>query len=138
MVTMSKTTEMVFVPTPGMGHVVSTVELAKLILGINHIISISIFILNIPNHSPKINAYVDSQSRDSPYPTRLTFVTLPPVSNPSTTPTHFSSLIHLHKPLVKQAVEDRVRAGFPKPVGFVVDKFCSEMADIANEMHVPT
>ncbi|KAK9678157.1 hypothetical protein RND81_11G191700 [Saponaria officinalis] len=141
MVTMSKTTEMAFVPTPGMGHVVSTVELAKLILGTNHIISISIFILNIPNHSPKINAYVDSRSRDNPYPTRLTFVTLPPVSNSpdlSTTPTHFSSLIHLHKPLVKQAVEDRVRARFPKPVGFVVDMFCSEMADIANEMHVPT
>nr|BAD52004.1 UDP-glucose:flavonol 3-O-glucosyltransferase [Dianthus caryophyllus] len=50
----------------------------------------------------------------------------------------FSSVIHLHKPIVKQAIEDLVRDGLFKPVGFVVDMFCAEMVDLANEMNVPT
>ncbi|KAL9246029.1 hypothetical protein vseg_019614 [Gypsophila vaccaria] len=138
---MTKTAELVFVPTPGMGHILSTVQFAKLILHSNNSISISILLLNIPSHnSSKLTAYVDSQSRDNPYPTRLTFLTLPPLSNPpDPSPSrHFSSVIHLHKPLVKEAVAGRVRAGFPKPVGFVVDFFCTDMVDVANEMNVPT
>ncbi|KAL9246031.1 hypothetical protein vseg_019615 [Gypsophila vaccaria] len=132
--------ELVFVPTPGTGHLLSTVQLAKLILHSNHLVSISVYIINFPLHSSKVDAYIDSQSRDNPYPTRLTFITLPPLSNPPdpSTPNHFSSVIDLHKPLVKQAVEGRVRAGLPKPAGFVLDIFCTGMADIADELNVPT
>ncbi|KAK9678154.1 hypothetical protein RND81_11G191500 [Saponaria officinalis] len=137
--TTTLTRELVFVPTPGMGHIVSTLQLAKLILTSNPLISISIYVINLPMHASKVNAYVDSQSRDNPYPTRLTFVTLPPLLNPPdpSIPNHFDIIIDLLKPLIKQAVEDQVRAGLPKPAGFVLDMFCTEMLDIANEMNVP-
>ncbi|KAK9678158.1 hypothetical protein RND81_11G191800 [Saponaria officinalis] len=133
------TQELVFVPTPGMGHIVSTLQLAKLILTSNPLISIYIYVISLPVHASKVSAYVDSQSRDNPYPTRLTFVTLPPLLNPPdpSSPTNFVTIIDLHKPLIKQAVEDRVRAGLPKPVGFVLDMFCTGMLDIAKEMNVP-
>ncbi|KAL9246037.1 hypothetical protein vseg_019621 [Gypsophila vaccaria] len=132
--------ELVFVPTPGMGHIVSTVQLAKLVLNLNPRIAISIYVIHFPMHASKVNAYIDSHSRDNPYPTRLTFITLPPLPNPPdpSTPSLFAAIIELHKPVIKQAVEGRVRAGFPKPVGFVLDMFCAGMADIANELNVPT
>ncbi|KAL9246033.1 hypothetical protein vseg_019617 [Gypsophila vaccaria] len=132
--------ELVFVPIPVMSHLLSTVQLAKLILHSNHLVSISVYIINFPLHSSKVNAYIDSQSRDSTYPTRLTFITLPPLSNPPdpSTTNVFVTIIELSTPLIKQAVEGRVQAGLPKPAGFVLDMFCSGMADIASELNVPT
>ncbi|KAL9246032.1 hypothetical protein vseg_019616 [Gypsophila vaccaria] len=133
---MSHTRELIFIPNSGMGHIISTLQLAKLVLNKNPHITISIYIVNFPMHSSKVNAYVDSHSRDNPYPTRLTFITLPP-PDPST-PKQFSSVIDLHRHQVKHALEGRARAGFPKPAGFVLDMFCIDMADIAEELNVPT
>nr|BAF75886.1 tetrahydroxychalcone 2'-glucosyltransferase [Dianthus caryophyllus]BBD75333.1 chalcononaringenin 2'-O-glucosyltransferase [Dianthus caryophyllus] len=132
--------ELVFIPTPAVGHIISTVQLAKLILNKNDLIFVSIYVINFSMHSSKVNAYIDSQSRDNPYPTRLTFVSLPllPDMFDPFSPTQFTAAIDLHKPFVKQAVEDRVRDGLPKPVGFVLDMFCTSMADIANELSVPS
>nr|BAF75880.1 glucosyltransferase [Dianthus caryophyllus] len=137
---MSSSTELVIVPAPGMGHLVSTVQLAKVILKKYDFISISIFIINLPMHSDKISSYVDSQSRDNPYPTRLLFTTLPPVTITSdpTSLGFFTDFIKLHKPLVKRAVEERVELGSPKPAGFVLDMFCTTMVDVANELGIPS
>ncbi|KAL9229426.1 hypothetical protein vseg_004892 [Gypsophila vaccaria] len=134
------TSELVIIPAPGMGHLVSILQLAKLLLRRNQQISVSILIIDLPIHSAKITSYVDSQSRDNPYPTRLTFVTLPPASSipDPTSPYFFFEVIELHKPLVKRAVEDRVNNGSGKPVGFVLDMFCTNMVDVANEFGVPS
>ncbi|XP_074278828.1 anthocyanidin 3-O-glucosyltransferase 2-like [Silene latifolia] len=137
---MSKTSELVFVPAPGMGHMPPAVKLAKLILQRNQHISISIHVINVTCDASKTNAYVESQLRDNLYPNRLTFVTFPPLSNlpDLSVPLSFVTVIDRHKPLIMQAVEDRVQAGFPKPVGFVVDMFCCGiMLDIGNVMDVP-
>ncbi|KAL9246017.1 hypothetical protein vseg_019601 [Gypsophila vaccaria] len=135
------TPELVFIPAPGMGHIPSTVELAKLLLTRNDLISVSIHIIELPNHASKIQAYVDTQSRLNPYPDRLTFVTYPPQydpTDPCTSLESIFSLIRAHQPLVKQAVEARVRDGLGNPVGFVLDMFCSGMADIARNLNVPS
>ncbi|KNA16682.1 hypothetical protein SOVF_086920 [Spinacia oleracea] len=133
--------ELVFIPTPGMGHLLSAVEVAKLIIRRDHRLSILILITNMPMTSSMVNDYIESQSRDNPYPTRLTFVTLPPLSNPPdpTSPSFFFDLINLQKPLVKQAVEDRARAGSSDLVGFVLDLFCLTMMDVATDyFNVPS
>ncbi|KAL2905714.1 UDP-glycosyltransferase 71A15 [Bienertia sinuspersici] len=85
-----------------------------------------------------IDSFIDTQSRDSPYPERLTFSTLPPVSNPPdvSSPVFFQTIVALNKPLVKFAVEGRVQAG--STVGFVLDMFCSGMVDVADELNVPS
>ncbi|XP_074278829.1 putative UDP-glucose flavonoid 3-O-glucosyltransferase 3 [Silene latifolia] len=46
--------------------------------------------------------------------------------------------MELYKPIVKQAVEDRIRDGFPKPIGFVFDMLYTTMVDVANELGVPS
>ena len=55
-------TELVIVPAPAMGHLLSTVEVAKLILQRDHRISVVILIINRHLDDTLINAYVDSQS----------------------------------------------------------------------------
>ncbi|KAK9669906.1 hypothetical protein RND81_13G163000 [Saponaria officinalis] len=137
---MSDTRELVIVAAPGVGHLVSILKLAKLLLQKYDFISISILIIDLPIHSAKLTSYVDIQSRDNPYPTRLSFLTLPPVTitaDPSS-PGNFLKFIEGHKPLVKRAVEDRVKNGSPKPVGFIFDMFCTTMEDIANQLGIPS
>ncbi|XP_074275226.1 anthocyanidin 3-O-glucosyltransferase 2-like [Silene latifolia] len=134
-------TELVVVPAPGMTHMLSTVELAKLILKTNQLITISIHIINLPGSgdAPKVNTYLESQLRDNPYPTRLIFITFPPLSDPTVSSVGFSfiTVIEHHKPLIKQAIEDRIKIGFPKPAAFVADMFCCGiMLDIGNSMLV--
>uniref|UniRef100_A0A803KW27 Glycosyltransferase n=2 Tax=Chenopodium quinoa TaxID=63459 RepID=A0A803KW27_CHEQI len=121
-----------------MGHLLSAVELAKRILDRDHRISILILILNIPMNSQMLNSFINSQSRDNHYPTRLTFSSLPPLSNPPdpTSPNYFQTLISLHKPLVKTAVEDKVKAG--SLAGFVLDMFCTTMIEVADHFMVPS
>lgn len=134
--------ELVFVPTPGMGHLLSSVELAKLIIRRDPRMSILILIINVPMSSSMINDFVEAQTRDNPYPDRLTFLTLPPISNlpdPSSS-NFFHTLIALHKPLVKQAVEDRIHAvgSSVEIVGFILDMFCTIMIDVAADFMVPS
>lgn len=132
--------ELVIVPTPGMGHLLSTVEVAKLIVARDHRISIVILIINFPFDFSAVNAYVDSQSRDADPDGRLTFIPLPSLSNlpDLTSRNSFSTFIELYKPHVKQTILDRVQSGSPKPTAFVLDMFCATMVDVANELHIPT
>nr|AAL57240.1 betanidin 6-O-glucosyltransferase [Cleretum bellidiforme] len=132
--------ELVLVPTPGMGHLLSAVELSKLIIRRENRISVLILILSFPFDSGLVNAYVDFQSRDPDNSGSLTFITLPPLSNipDCTSSTFFTTVIELHKPNVKQVVEERVRSGSPKPAGFVIDMLCPAMMDVAEELEVPS
>lgn len=40
--------ELLFIPSPGMGHLVSTVEMAKQLVGRDHRLSITVLIMKIP------------------------------------------------------------------------------------------
>ncbi|XP_074293925.1 anthocyanidin 3-O-glucosyltransferase 2-like [Silene latifolia] len=132
--------ELVFIPSPGVGHLISTVQLAKLLLETNQSLSITILVIKLPIHASKLDAFVESESRNNPYSTRLVFVTLPTPTNSlePTSPAFFTAVIDLHKPLVKELVDERVRVGSPKPAGFVLDMFCTTFVDIAEELGVPS
>ncbi|XP_074270480.1 anthocyanidin 3-O-glucosyltransferase 2-like [Silene latifolia] len=129
-------TELVFVPTSAMGHLLSTIEFAKLIVQTNPNISILFLIYHFGVNEPtKINTYIESQSREVD-PNKITFITLPPLSNlpdPSD-PYYFATVIKLQNPLVKKAVQDRQS----KPAAFILDLMNVFMIDIANELHIPS
>ncbi|KAL2905731.1 UDP-glucose flavonoid 3-O-glucosyltransferase 6 [Bienertia sinuspersici] len=119
-----------------MGHLLSTIEFAKLIIKHNPNISILVIIFDIPAFSiTAVESYIDSQSRELDT-NRFTFMTLPPLSNPPdpSSPTFFRAVIDLQKPLVEQALAARST----KPAAFVVDMLCVTMIDIANELGVPS
>ncbi|XP_074293926.1 anthocyanidin 3-O-glucosyltransferase 2-like [Silene latifolia] len=129
-------TELVIVPTPGMGHLLSTVEFAKLIVRTNLNISIVVLIYHIEiNESTKIQSYIDSQSLEVD-PTQIVFITLPPLSNPpdSSDPNFLGTVILRQNSLVKKAVQDR----HSKPAAFVLDLINVSMIDIAKELHIPS
>ncbi|KAL2905717.1 UDP-glucose flavonoid 3-O-glucosyltransferase 6 [Bienertia sinuspersici] len=131
--------ELVFVPTPGVGHLVSTIELAKLILQHEHRISILVLIMKVPFMSTSmLDSFINTQSRDNPYPERFTFSTLPPVSNPPdvSSPVFFQTIVALNKSLVKEAIEGQGQTR--SLVGFVLDLFCLGMVDVAAELNVPS
>ncbi|RVW82190.1 UDP-glucose flavonoid 3-O-glucosyltransferase 6 [Vitis vinifera] len=66
-----KQTELVFIPSPGIGHLAATVEIAKLLTQRDPRFSITIFIIKFPFWSDDISMTSDSDS--------IRYLTLPPV-----------------------------------------------------------
>ncbi|KAL9229423.1 hypothetical protein vseg_004889 [Gypsophila vaccaria] len=130
-------TELVLVPTPGMGHLLSMVEFAKRVTETTPDISIVVVIYHMSMFEPsKIKSYIHSQSTLLD-PTRITFITLPPLSDPPADPSDpscFMTMIQLQNTLLKQAVQDR----HAKPIAFVLDLVNVSMVDVANEFGVPS
>ncbi|KAL6976021.1 hydroquinone glucosyltransferase [Sarracenia purpurea var. burkii] len=132
----TKMVELVFIPTPLTGHLVSTVEMAKLLVDRNHRLSITILIMRLPFDS-KISSYTLSEPR-------LKFVNLPQdestaelISNGADL---LSKFVNWNKNHVRNAVLEMIGrfSESTRLVGFVIDMLCTPMIDVANEFKVPT
>nr|GLL47772.1 anthocyanidin 3-O-glucosyltransferase 2-like [Ipomoea trifida] len=143
---MEEAIELVFIPAPGMGHLVSAVEAAKLLLQTRpHTLSITVFIMKLPFDS-KVNSYIESLLADDEI-SRLKLVPLevdPPderlKDNPDKT-VFFRLFVESHKPKVRDCVNemrDSRGGGGARIAGFVVDMFCTAMMDVADELGLPT
>ncbi|KAF7830832.1 anthocyanidin 3-O-glucosyltransferase 2-like [Senna tora] len=122
---------LVFVPSPGMGHLVSAVEFAKLLLNHDHRLSIAVFIIKSPSHSETQAYSISSSIRQ-----RLQIILLP--SDHSDNSSHYQKrkkqIVEIYKPRVRQAVSDLISdPDSPQIGGFIVDMFCTDMIDIADE-----
>ncbi|XP_044487154.1 anthocyanidin 3-O-glucosyltransferase 2-like [Mangifera indica] len=137
---MNRKAELVFIPSPVVGHLVSTVELAKILVHRHHRLSITVLVMKLPFDSD-INGYLDSLSESHHI---IKFVHLPNDDLPqSKTRNFFTSFIESHKPHVKEAVSRLVQSestsdDSPILSGFVLDMFCTCMIDVANEFGVPS
>ncbi|XVF20968.1 hypothetical protein REPUB_Repub12eG0049800 [Reevesia pubescens] len=139
---MMKKAELVFIPTPAMGHLVSTVEMANLLVDLNPNLFITVLIIK-PPYEGKITAYVDSLTAKTT--TRIKFINLPqPESDKDVTPGNLmSTLVQNQWPLVKEAVTNMVQFSnsvpdSPRLAGFVLDMFLTAFIDLANEFGVPS
>ncbi|XP_042482509.1 anthocyanidin 3-O-glucosyltransferase 2-like [Macadamia integrifolia] len=138
---MAKKPELVFLPATLPGHIVSAIELAKLLISRDDRLSITILLIKFPN-SPSLNA------------TGITFIELPQIDPPSpntaqTPEAILSIFLDSHKPLVKDTITQLflsssesdsmpTRSRDSKLVGLVIDFFCTTMIDVANELGVPS
>ncbi|XP_019189106.1 PREDICTED: anthocyanidin 3-O-glucosyltransferase 2-like [Ipomoea nil] len=130
---MKEGVELFFFPALGMGHLLSAVEIAELLIHRDHHISITIFILK-PPFDLKITSFIQSQTSQ----TRLKFVTLPidePIDS-TNIPTPSMIPIDPFKPRVRECVQETIRT--VRLGGFVIDMFSTAMIDVANEFGVPT
>ncbi|KAF2319837.1 hypothetical protein GH714_019531 [Hevea brasiliensis] len=94
--------QLVFVPIPVMGHLVSTVEVAKLLLTRDHRLSITVLVLELPLTNSKVQNYVESvQEYSSTLSNRLRFIDLPKDGSELF---DLSSFFERQKPNVKDAV----------------------------------
>jgi adenine-specific DNA methylase len=57
-----KKSELVFVPSPGVGHLVPAVEIAKLMVKRDDRLSITVLVMKRPPLDTKINKYIESVS----------------------------------------------------------------------------
>ncbi|CAK7345162.1 unnamed protein product [Dovyalis caffra] len=135
-----KKAELVFIPWPGITHLVPTVGVAKLLVDRDERFSITFLIMRI-RFDPKTDSYIDSVSAVCK---RTRFIDLlkdePDPNQPRKNP---FSLIVEQIPQVKEAVSKLVRRSelspdSPRVAGIVLDMFCTSMIDVANEFGVPS
>ncbi|MCD7471606.1 hypothetical protein HAX54_012177 [Datura stramonium] len=135
--TSAKKIELIFIPSPGIGHLVSTVEMAKLLITREKHMSITVFIIQLP-HDNKLSSYIQSASNFS---SNLKFIQLPQDDSvlQLLKSNSFTSFIAGHKPAVRDAVAEILKS---QPnitlAGIVIDMFCTSMIDVANEFELPT
>ncbi|KAK4265029.1 hypothetical protein QN277_026134 [Acacia crassicarpa] len=138
-----KKSHLVFVPCPGIGHLMSAVEFTKLLINRHEHLSITVLLIRSP-FDPKVDAFILSLSSSLSFPQRLRFVLLPqhpePTNSDSLHPSVlFDSLIEHQKPNVRDVVSKlNSDPDSPRLAGFVVDVFCTTMVDVATEFGVPT
>ncbi|KAL5581597.1 hypothetical protein UlMin_014039 [Ulmus minor] len=140
-----KKVELVFVPALGMGHLVSMVEIAKLLVARDDRLSITVLILNIPVET-EFSSYVKSLEASNSVSERIRFVHLPPDKsgdiNSNQAVYFLSTFYENQKPYVRDAVAKLIRSqsgpDSPRLAGFVIDMFCTTMVDVANEFQIPT
>ncbi|KAG5227459.1 UDP-glycosyltransferase 88A [Salix suchowensis] len=127
---------LVLYPSPPIGHLVSMVELGKLILTRRPSLSIHILIAASPYVAGKADKYMATVSANFP---SIDFHHLPTVTPASTTVTHHEELtlevLHLSKPHVHEELLNLSKRY--KIHGLVMDFFCSSGLSVANELDIP-
>ncbi|MCD7464513.1 hypothetical protein HAX54_052910 [Datura stramonium] len=137
--------ELVFVPAPAVGHLVSTCKFAENLLNRDERLCVTILIIRPPPPwDASIDAYIQ-RSSSTPKGSRIRYITLPRVEPPSSEELaksierYFSLLIANCRPLVKEAIiSSKWPDSNPKIIGLVIDMFCSSMIDVANELDIPS
>lgn len=140
---MTTKAELIFIPSPGAGHLISAVEIAKLILNRDGRLCISVLIMKLPMDSG-IQSYIESLSSTP----RLQFVDITVDDKTaagflSSKETFFMNFIQAHKPKVKDFLNNSsfsrsTPESNSRLAGFVLDMFCTSMIDVANEFSVPS
>ncbi|CAN1145289.1 UDP-glycosyltransferase 71A15 [Linum perenne] len=129
-----KTAELIFVPSPGAGHLFAMVQLAKQLVNRDPRLSITVCVMKRPFES---KSFANTNKSG-----RIRFVDLPTVEpDPNATPGQLLiSHIDAHKIHIREIVSD-LTASTDSPVrlaGFVLDMFCTSFIDVANEFGVPS
>ncbi|GMN27305.1 hypothetical protein TIFTF001_001584 [Ficus carica] len=141
--------QLIFIPSPGMGHLVAAVEMANLLLDRDDYLSVTMILIRLPSQLD-VSAYVDNLSVSAPtdMSERIEFIDLFKLdgydSSAETNPGFVKTLfIESQKAQVRNVVAEIVRSnsvrpGSPRLAGFVIDMFCTTMIDVANEFGAPT
>ncbi|KAM0069462.1 putative flavonol 3-O-glucosyltransferase [Helianthus debilis subsp. tardiflorus] len=129
--------ELIFIPVPVLGHIMSTIELAKLLVNRDQGLAITVLVIKSPGvtSGPAITTYIESLAENTM--DRISFIQLPQdeaIHDPND-PMNIKG----HCKYVRNIVADlKSQPGSGRVVGFVVDMFCICMVDVANEFNVPT
>lgn len=148
---MVKKAELVFIPAPGVGHLVSIIEFAKRLLlwerdntaGNNHTFTITVLVIQKTSATASDN---DAQIKSFAAATadaRIRFIGLPrmdpPPLDPFKSPEKFiTEYVNSHKGCIKEAIIEHVLNNDVKLAGLVLDFFCTAISDVANELGVPS
>ncbi|XP_027063553.1 anthocyanidin 3-O-glucosyltransferase 2-like [Coffea arabica] len=133
-----KKAELVFVPLPGIGHFVSCVELAKLLVECDERLSITVLIMKLP-FDPKVSSYTNSLVETPNLHIRyLELMKEEPSSQLSSFLSILFRFIDNHKSCVREVLAEISNSVSSHLGGIVIDMFCTSLIDVANEFGVPS
>ncbi|ANM67448.1 glucosyltransferase-like protein [Arabidopsis thaliana] len=132
--------QLVFIPSPGIGHLRSTVELAKRLVRSDDRLWITVIIIPYPSISDDDveTTYIASLTTASQ--DRLNYEAISVANQPTDYQEPTQVYIEKQKPQVRDVVArifHSTGVDSPRVAGFVVDMFCSSMIDVVNEFGVP-
>ncbi|KAJ0609847.1 putative flavonol 3-O-glucosyltransferase [Helianthus annuus] len=134
--------ELVFIPAPVVGHIMSTVEMAKVLVKRDQRLSVTVLLMNPPFSILALTTYIESLAKNTLERIRFVHVPqeqTPPKLDPKAPFTSFTEFINSHCKSVRNILEDMIdQTGSSRVVGLVVDISCTGMIDVANEFNLPT
>ncbi|KAI4295017.1 hypothetical protein MLD38_040707 [Melastoma candidum] len=130
---------LVLYPAPGIGHVISMVEMAKLVRRHRPPVSVTILLTTGLLDTPAISSYLDSTSATHPYIHfhRFPHLSLPP-RPPGTTSVSRAAIVF---ELIRLNTEKHLLLalrGIPAPAALVIDFFCASAIPVARSLSLPT
>ncbi|KAL3849038.1 hypothetical protein ACJIZ3_010920 [Penstemon smallii] len=131
-------TELIFIPSPGLSHLVSTVETAKLLLQRDERLSITVLIMKRPNDN-RTEYYTQKFSSNSNTNSRLKFINLPYQENSPVSTNFLFDFIDNQKDPIREIVSNFLKKPSESKLGgLVLDMFCTKFIEIANEFNLPS
>ncbi|XWS30965.1 hypothetical protein CRYUN_Cryun23aG0036500 [Craigia yunnanensis] len=133
--------ELVFIPAPVIGHLVSQVEFAKRLLDKDDRFSVTVLIIDPLRRDSKIQTYVGSLAASD---ARLRFINFPQIEADPLTITKrqdrfLFDFLESHKLNIKEYIINHVLPNYAVSAAwFVVDAFSTPMIDVANELGLPS
>jgi hypothetical protein len=135
--------ELIFIPTPGIGHLVSTLEFAKRLIDRDDRLLITILSMKFP-FTPLADAYTRSLTASQ---ARIQLIELPQVDPPpaellNSVEGYISVFIESNIPNVKRCltkiVSSNSNSGSARVAVLVLDFFCLSMIDVGRELGLPS
>ncbi|KAI5670999.1 hypothetical protein M9H77_11363 [Catharanthus roseus] len=133
-----KRSELVLIPSPRIGHLVSSIEMAKILVNQDERLSMTIFIIKLP-FDTDIARYTKSLSQSS-IP-RIKFIEFDQDEASSLKQFSLNLLfesIESHKGKLRDVLVDISNCETSKLVGVIIGMFCCSMLDVINEFEVPS
>ncbi|KAK2641447.1 hypothetical protein Ddye_023210 [Dipteronia dyeriana] len=139
-----ETAELIFVPTPGIGHLVATLEFAKRLIDGDDRILITVLVMKLP-FTTFVDAYTKSFTAAQ---SRIQLIDLPEAEPPSpellneSIEYYITLFIDSQLPNVRNIVSDivssRSSSGSVRVTGLIVDFFCVSIIYVASELRLPS
>ncbi|XP_071685981.1 anthocyanidin 3-O-glucosyltransferase 2-like [Rutidosis leptorrhynchoides] len=138
--------KLIVIPAPGLGHIMSTVEIAKLLVNRDQRVSITVLVIKPKSEGSgsAITTYIESLANNAM--DRISFIelpqdeTLPLFESKSKSPMiSFTEFIKNQTKYVRDVVGDMMNQPCSgQVVGFVIDVLCPSLMDVADEFEIPT
>nr|AFJ52912.1 UDP-glycosyltransferase 1 [Linum usitatissimum] len=136
----TKRAELVFIPSPGVGHITALAQLAQLLVARDDNLWITILIMHLPHGDANYTNHTTAlASTSSALSDRVKFVDLPP-NDAAVDPAAkdvVSFFMYSYKSHIRDAVSKLVDQS-PFLSGFLVDMFCTTFIDVAVEFGLPS
>ncbi|CAH2038686.1 unnamed protein product [Thlaspi arvense] len=135
-----KKAELIFIPLPETGHLLSTIEFGKRLMNLDPRISmITILSMKLP-YAPHADASLASLTASEP---GIRLISLPEIQDPppiklldTSSETYILDFVDKNIPFLRKTIRDLVDSNHV--VGLILDFFCVGLIDIGREVNLPS